>query len=301
MKNELAQIRWEKLRPAHAKELRALLDQSFGLKGSDHYLEDFPIWNPEAPIPEDRRYQIGGWMGNRLVTSASLRIAGYRWNANDQTKIGMIGAVCTHPEFAGKGFAGEAIEFLLLEAMKRKLEVLVLWGSESSLYEKKRFRFGGKQIRVLLSALELPSPSHDFEFRRGWTPEILGMLFNRKTGVQYHADDSVWIAHHRNTEILTAWKNGTCAGFAAWNRGIDLENMIHEVEGEKDVKIALLHQLKKENSQLEFLAHPREVESLTGNKPVLHIEYLAQFRTLPNAIFSDAEMDAVWFSGFDAC
>ena len=71
-----------------------------------------------------------------------------------------------------------------------------------------------------------------------------------------YAIDRNWISRHRNVEWRTLWKDGICLAYLAFNRGIDLTQMVHELEGREDALIILLADLKKEQPGLELLLHP---------------------------------------------
>jgi GNAT superfamily N-acetyltransferase len=303
MSQILNEIRWTTLTDPYFLEYSDVLDRAFDVPTGGRYLDDFPIWNPATPMG-DSRYQLCGWRGNRLVSTASIRFARYKWLSGDETPMGLIGAVATHPEFVRRGLASEAMGFLLQEGLRRKVEVFALWGAESSVYSRKQFKFGGKQVRVPLSSLSLrKAGSEGLTIKSGYSPEIVSILRSRESGLIYSAGDRTWIDKHKNTEWRTAWRGNQCVAYVAWNRGIDLKGIIHEAEGNDDALIAILSGLKSSNPSLELLVHPTRVADFCeeGVSIPESGEFLAQFRVQPGAIFSEIEMDSIWLSGMDSC
>ncbi len=306
----MPQIRWSTLNSAitksDAQNYHGLLDRAFGLSPEQSYLEDFPVWDPEI-VPGPDRFQLCGWAGNRLVTTASIRFVELRppdSGSERALKLGMIGAVATHPEFAKKGLASEALDLVLREGVKRGTELYVLWGAASPIYSKRGFTFGGKQIRVPLPELAIAETSlRGFELRSGWDVAIAEMLLRRRSGVLYRDADILWLSRHANVEWRTLWLDRKCLAYCAWNRGIDLPGIIHELDGTDEGMRELLRAIRARYPELVLLAHPDRLPP--SDHPV---EILAQFRFEPllrKELGTDpgsSELVAkLWFSGMDSC
>lgn len=306
----MPQIRWSTLTPtvskSDARNYRGLLDRAFGLRPDQSYLEDFPVWDPEI-TPSPDRFQLCGWIGPRLVSTASIRFADLRLefpSGARMVKLGMIGAVATHPEFAKKGLASEALDLVLHEGTRRGGELYVLWGAASPIYSKRGFVFAGKQIRVPLPELAIAETSlSGFELRTGWDIAIAEVLLRRKTGVLYRDADLLWLSRHKNVEWRTLWLDGKCLAYCAWNRGIDLPGILHELDGTDEGMRELLRAVRARYPELVLLAHPDRLP------PSSHpVEILAQFRIGP-VLGKDLGKDPansdviakVWFSGMDSC
>lgn len=292
-------LEWRVLQPENKREVSVLLDRAFGLSAPRSYLADFPVWDP-AIGPAPNRHQIGGFHGPRLVSTASIRIADYRFLDGADSRFGLIGAVATHPDFAGKGYGSEALTLVIHEGNRREVGAFALWGSESMLYRKRNFEFGGKQHRVRLDSLRLPKISlSGFEFRSGWDLAIAEHFRARKSGLRYVAGDVLWLSRHPNVEWRTLWVDGICLAYCAWNRGIDLPGIVHELDGDPEACLALLALLRDRYPNLEWIAHPEilarwRIEG--GENGVL--ENLAQFRL---RMLEAHRIESVWFSGMDAC
>jgi hypothetical protein len=225
---------------------------------------------------------------------------GFRFADGPETRFGLIGAVATHPDFARRGYASEAIALVMHEGVRREVGAFALWGSESSIYRKRGFEFGGKQVRVSLRSLRLPKPAvSGFEFRTGWDPAIAEHLRGRKAGVLYDEFDPHWVARHRNVEWRTLWLDGKCLAYCAWNRGIDLPNIIHELDGEPTACLTLLKLLRDRYDDLEWIAHPDRFERWgIGGWETASTEPLAQFRL---GSLDPERVASIWFSGMDSC
>jgi GNAT superfamily N-acetyltransferase len=299
MPNTGIPLNWRAVTAGERSEYSRLLDRAFGLSVPMGYLQDFPVWDPEVS-PAPNRYQIGGFQGPRLVCTASVRVAHYRFADGVETKLGLIGAVATHPDFANKGHASEAIALVIHEGERRGVNGFALWGSESPLYKKRNFEFAGRQLRVGLGALKLPkAPLEGFEFRAGWDFAIAEHLLKRKSGLRYIDSDVLWLSRHLNVEWRTLWLGGKCIAYAAWNRGIDLPGIIHELDGEPTACLTLLRMLQDRYDKLEWIAHPDLFVrwKIAGSETGV-TEALAQFR---RRTLDDSRVDTIWFSGMDSC
>lgn len=295
---EARSLNWRLLVAGDSGVLKDLLNRAFRLSPPADYLEDFPVWNP-AIVPAPNRFQIGGFAGERLVASASLRTVDYFFSDGECAKLGLIGAVATDPDFVGKGFGSAALEHVMEEGTKRRVQSFVLWGSESSLYRDRGFQFGGRQLRVGISDLGITKNDSDaFELRSGWDVAIAEFFLRRKTGVRYSDADILWLKRHRNTEWRTLWVDEKCVAYAAWNRGIDLPGIIHEVDAidTHHAKI-MLRLIQARYPTLEWITSPAQLSAWDLNPSTEGTsEFLAQFRNMDSA-----RLATVWFSGMDAC
>jgi GNAT superfamily N-acetyltransferase len=295
----MGELRWDAIESGSGREYSALLDRAFSLQAPSSYLADFPIWDPSLAVG-DKRYQVGGWQGNRLVATASLRCAEYVFEDATKATFGLIGAVASDPEFRGKGYGSEALERVLREGRRRGVRSFALWGSESPIYAERGFRFGGVQLRTPLRKLTVQGKTlHGFEVRNGWDDVIAERLSARKTGVTYDSDDRAWLSKHRGVEWRTLWLDGECLAYCGWNRGIDLPNIVHELEGAPEGVRSLLTFIAGRYPDLELLHHPRH--AALGLRALASTESLAQFLFEDTASGLADRVDTVWFSGMDSC
>ncbi len=278
--------------------VKDLLNLAFRLSAPADYLDDFPVWSP-AILPAANRFQIGGFAGERLVASASLRTVDYVFSDGECAKLGLIGAVATDPLYIGKGFGSAALDRVMEEGTKRGVQSFVLWGSESSIYRDRGFQFGGHQLRVRISDFAIRKNVSDaFELRSGWDVAIAEFFLRRKTGVRYSDADTLWLKRHRNTEWRTLWVDEKCVAYAAWNRGIDLPGIIHEIDAiDPNHAKTMLRLIQARYPTLEWITSSAQIlawdlkPSAEGTS-----EFLAQFRDMDSS-----RAASVWFSGMDAC
>jgi len=290
---------WRVLGANDRGEYARLVDRAFGLAAPETLFSDFPVWDPEI-VPSPNRHQVGGFQGTRLVATASLRMVDYLFLDGFSAKFGLVGAVATHPDFSGRGYAGEALALIIREGERRGANAFALWGSEISLYRNLSFEFAGDQLRAPIRSLRLPKTVvTGYDFRTGWDSTIAEHLLSRKSGVRYSDADILWLSRHPRIEWRTLWIDGKCLAYAGWNRGIDLPNIIHELDGDPGVCLTLLRLLQERYPSLEWIAHPGLLANWgIGGTESATREKLAQFRLrdLPRE-----RLGSIWFSGMDSC
>jgi GNAT superfamily N-acetyltransferase len=293
-------VRWAPITPEHAPYHRSLLDIAFEIpRGEASYLVDFPVWNPSIELQKNR-FQVGAFRNGRLLSTASMRVAAYRHESGKEELFGLVGAVATHPDFKGQGLAGKALDFLLQQGRAAGAKSFALWGAEGRLYSSRGFRFGGVQLRSKIADVRLDGPLLEgFGIRTGWDEVIAEFLLKRKSGLRYRDADVLWLCRQTSVEWRTMWLENECVGYCGWNRGIDLPNIIHEIDGTAAAARSMIHFLKDRYPELELLHHPRHIG--LGIHAIAPAEALAQF------LFEDPESEAarnpekLWFSGMDAC
>jgi len=292
-------LKWDLIRADQLSDFRRLLDHAFGLKAPASYLADFPVWDPSIDR-QPNRFQIGGTLEGKLVTTASLRLVEYALAEGRVEKIGLIGAVATHPDHGGKGYASASLDRIFVEGRNHGVKAFALWGSESALYSKRGFRFGGTQLRTPLERLAIEGEIPEgYEVRTGWDEEVFNFLSRRKTGVRYLDSDLLWLSRQKSVEWRTIWFEGKCLAYCGWNRGIDLPGIIHEIDGTEEGKRALLLFVKRRYPELELLHHPRD--TAYGLRAISLTEKLAQFKFEAEGSALESSIDSVWFSGMDSC
>src|SRR5690242_8439039 len=94
--------------PDAEKQFSALEDQAFAVAAPGHYLDDFPIWDPESAPPPGTVFRLGAYDGPKLVAAAGVRLAELRFPKANLTSA-LIGAVATAPEYRGRGLATQLV------------------------------------------------------------------------------------------------------------------------------------------------------------------------------------------------
>lgn len=291
----MTDFRFEPLRPEDTEKLGLLLYEGFPVPQGKSFFDDFPVWNPTLPNPA--RFQLGAFISNRLVGSASLRFADYILNGK-RYPIAMLGAVVTDAEFQKQGVASRLVEKLCAEADHREVKATMLWGSDLKFYSRFGFSAGGQQWRASLQALS-PIGKTGSDIREGWSPRIFDFFRERREGVQYLSGDFAWLCKHKNVNWITKWQNGNPTAYVAIGRGIDLSNLVHEFGGEENALLDLLSFTSRAIPKSEQLFHPKHILQYPFLSklisPVRETQFLIRKKD------SSFPEDDVWLTGMDSC
>ena len=291
----LSQVQIRAIRGEHSEgELEALLARTFPVLPGKSLFDDFPVWR----FPVDK-LQLGAYVGEKLVSTASVRLANVSLSAIEQISAALIGCVATDEKWRGKGLASVLVEGLIDWSIKRKADLAVLWGSEEKMYKRLGFSLKGTQARVVLSDLSLSS-SASAQVHKAWNPRIFDCLKSRECGLSLSMTDLKWIEAHKNITWYWMGTKQEITAYAAVGKGIDLAGMIHEWGGEQKALYQLLHTLQKENPSLQLLGHPEQL-SRFAPASAMKIEYLCMARGLnPKMGDLDAIFRKLWFWGLDS-
>jgi predicted N-acetyltransferase YhbS len=231
----------------------ALLDRAFAVGGGRHFLDDFPVWDERFAPTGDRVARIGVRAGDELVAAAGVRRAELA-TTGGRLPVAIIGAVCTDERWRGRGYGSRVVSTAMLWARDQGAAMILLWGSEASMYRRLGFEYCGTQVRVAAKAL--PPARADAEVRRGWDERLFSALRARGSGLALDSADIGWLAAHRNTQWFWLERDGAVAAYAAYGRGIDLPGMIHEWGGEPADLSRVLGALRVAHPQAQLLASP---------------------------------------------
>ncbi|MGK5085453.1 GNAT family N-acetyltransferase [Bdellovibrionota bacterium FG-1] len=268
--------------PEKSAQFSRLLDESFSVPAGAHFFDDFPVWNEAVGPHSDRVFRVGVWQREELVSCAGVRLADLRVPAGD-LKVALMGAVATAPSARGRGLASRTVSIAVEWARERGAALVLLWGSELHLYERLGFELCGMQVRVPLSQLDL-GPDPDFArvvLGRGWIPSLLRCLRLRGTGIRHSGVDERWLEAHKNVQWYWLGDPETPLAYAAIDRGIDLQGVVHEWGGESSAAIkVLLHLIKMERPEAQLLASPDLLSAWQLGAPRAEVEFLCMARAL---------------------
>lgn len=266
--------------------------------GSSFY-DDFPVWDPKHKTQVARfvvRSEDGNATSCALLRAARLKPLGQ----SEPIKVGLIGGVCTAPEARGHGTASQLVEEAVTAAQKQGIQLLMLWGSEHSLYERIGFRLEGHQIRVPLASLVQGQPS-TVKVQTGFTQNLFNAICRRPDGLLLSAADQVWFAAHKNVHWYSTEKNGSVDAYVGVHRGIDLQGFVHEWGGDHEALVSLFRHLEREEPGLSLLGPSNSFERLRIPPPEDAIsEPLAMMRWLDPALEAKTGGERVWIWGLDA-
>jgi predicted N-acetyltransferase YhbS len=276
--------------PEQMSQLSALLDEAFNAPASGDYLSDFPVWNQSIGPGPDSAIRIGVFDGDQLVACSAVRLASLRVPAGD-LKVGLIGAVATSPSHRGKGLASRTVSLAVEWARERGAAMAMLWGQETSLYERLGFELCGMQVRAPLAELDLGPKPRDLSnviLGRGWVPTLMRSLRTRGSGLRIASSDERWIEAHSRVQWYWLGDPEAPMAYAAIDRGLDLQGVVHEWGGESEAALKLLLQLvRMERPEAQLLGNPALFgaynigASPSGHSPkTSEIEFLCMARAL---------------------
>jgi GNAT superfamily N-acetyltransferase len=270
--------------PAKSAQFGALLDRTFKVPAPGRFFDDFPIWDEKLGPGRERTARIGVWDGSELVSSAGVRLAELRVPAGD-LKVALIGAVATAESHRGRGLASRTVSLAVEWAREREAALVLLWGSETALYQRLGFELCGMQVRASLKDLDLGPKHTDFSnvvLGRGWIPSILRSMRLRGSGLRLAQSDERWIEAHQNVDWYWLGDPADPLAYAALGRGIDLQNLVHEWGGESSAALKLLLQLiRMEHPEAQLLASPHLLGAWGFHAPArAEIEFLCMARAL---------------------
>lgn len=280
-------------------EFSQLLGACFPVPEGGSFLDDFPVWREELGAKVSRFGVRGpaGWMA-----AAAIRVVNIRLGPGRNEKIGLIGAVCTHPDARGNGLGTRLLDELEAIAAAQGAGAICLWGQAQDLYERRGYRLVGKQWRIPASSLELSKYQPPSNIGRGWHPGLLKLLQQSPLGVALEGSDEAWISRHLHMDWRWTGKGGVPTAVIAMDKGIDLVGMIHTWGGDPEGVRALLSQAARErvnNEERQLLCHPELVPCALKPGSVRFEEPLCLAKPLAKpAILEDR---GLWFWGVDSC
>ncbi len=242
------------LTPTDRPQFEAMLDACFSVPQGLHYLEDFPVWDFSGATGVLRLGVFGPNRALLACTAARVTDAWVGRPGGAKYRIALIGAVATDARARGKGYASELVTMASAWAQEQGALLALLWGSEHHLYQRLGFDLCGAQKRIPLS--QLPLGGGGAEIKKGWQPAIFDLLKKRSGGLALTDTDLGWMAKHKNVQWWSAWKDGAPQAYAAINRGIDLQNFVHEwgwAEGGQGTFAQLLAEVAKTHAGAEIL------------------------------------------------
>ncbi len=290
--------------PDRILQFSNLLDLGFHVSKGAHFFDDFPIWNPQWNCASVLR--LGIFKNHQLLSAACIRIAPLQTDSTSgvsepqPTRVALIGAVVTHPEWRNQGFASQLITDLLAWAHEKKATLALLWGSEHALYQSFGFELFGQQTRIPLSLFQ-ESPTPPCLIQQGWHPHIFSALQTRGSGLQISPSDQKWYEAHQNVTWFYAHSADCPAlikAYAAYGRGIDLPGLVHEWGGDPIFLKAIFKKIGQLYPQAELLLSPQQASifQMTAS-PALPSESLCLAKSL---VHPTQSIPSFWIWGLDA-
>jgi len=245
---------------ADSQQVNQLVSEAFEYPSGQHYFDDFPVWGSSGVI------RIGGYSGNRLISHVGIQYrrlkaieaSGGSSASSVSHRVALIGAVATRDAFRGMGIGSKMMSEAIRRIDEQGCDWSFLWGSEHTFYARFGFHLEGTQRRALLSDLFMNDASrggshsgHSIEIQHGFCDRIFEDFISRTDGIVFDRMDREWLSKQNTVQWL--WTDQPFA-YVAYERGMDLKEMVHEFGGDRDGVLKLLRHLAERNPGAQLLA-----------------------------------------------
>ena len=273
----------------HSHLVNALVSRAFGYQEPHMFFHDFPIWASSQVV------RLGNFQGETLLSHVGIRFTEMMIEKR-KIPVALIGAVATDEKFRGKGLSTQLLKFALQKIDAAKAEWSFLWGSEHEFYGKLGFRLKGVQGRGLLANLALdPTALLVDSIKTGFTETIFQALLKPVNGIPIQEKDRDWVFKHKTVKWFYLDEP---FAFVAYERGMDLKHIIHEMGGDQRSLEKLLYALYVHDTEAQVMGTPEALQSLGFQKNQFLSEYLCLARPLDSNSTWDSRF---WISGLSAC
>jgi GNAT superfamily N-acetyltransferase len=282
--------------------MNELVSRAFSYPAGGRFLDDFPVWN------SDRVIRLGLFAGGELASHVGIRFANLKTSDGPAghtgpltlTRVALIGGVATSENHRGKGYSTT----LMNEALKRiessGAEWTLLWAAEGEFYRRFGFTPQGRQARALLADLSMdtrnvPTGTPGAGFAGPMAEAIFRDLCARRSGVEFTVADRAWLFAQKTVEWFHLAQP---FAYVAYQRGLDMKNIVHEAGGALPGVMKLLLQVYRRNPNAEILGRPADLLAL-GLDPAFWLEEpLCLARpTVPGTPWNPE----FWVSGVSSC
>ena len=287
------QIRIDEVPLTNAGQVNLLVSGAFGYSAPHTYFDDFPVWSSKDVI------RIGGYSGSLLVSHVGIQFRNLR-TSKDLEKVALIGAVATHKSHRGQGYSTHLMNKAIEKAEQAGVNWCILWGSEHDFYSKFGFKLSGTQARARISDLFSPGlpgkviSTLRSEVHSGFSTAILKEFLSRNQGIEFKAEDEEWLSLHKTVKWLSL---GTPFSFVAFERGMDLQGIVHEFGGDPAGVRELLHQVLQMNPDSQIIGATKELLRIGFSPDDLVTEGLCLARPSNPSLTWDEDF---WISGLSA-
>jgi len=264
-----------------------LVSKAFQYTFPHSFFDDFPVWASDGVT------RLGLFDQGRLLSHVGVRFTEMRVGP-DRIPVALIGAVATDENARGKGHSTHLLKTALKMIDARKTKWSFLWGSEHEFYGKLGFVLQGVQGRALLSELKstVAPPS---DVREGLTEEIFKSLMTPANGIPIKPEDHDWVFKHKTVKWYSLRQP---FAFVAYERGMDLKDIVHETGGTREGIQRLLRHLANQNAEAQIIATPENLLQLGFPEDSIFQEHLCLARPLNSTFTFD---ERFWISGIAAC
>lgn len=284
---------------SNARLVNDLVSDAFQYEAPHRFFHDFPVWG------SSRVLRLGLFEGSELLSHVGIRFcvmntaaisaAATNPRSAEKHKVAIIGAVATLESKRGMGLSSK----LLTEALRIIDEAgcswSFLWGSEHAFYGKFGFSLQGVQARAALKEWSVdPKDIVTKDIKSGMTESIFQSLLKRKNGISFLEEDREWVFKHKTVKWYSIENP---FAFVAFERGMDLKHMIHEIGGDQRALEKILYALFNDDADAEIIGSEAELIQLGFDEGKLLLEHLCLARPKNP---SQKWNSAFWISGLSA-
>ena len=148
------------------------------------------------------------------------------------TDILMIGGICIHKEYRGKGLFKKLMNHVL-ENYSKKVSMFMLWGNEKELYEKYHFYFSGLLFQG-------KAENNNPRFNKTTYSQVSTQIKDKIKNYYQKLSERYWIIQRtdedwKTIENITSahlYLNNDENTFFFKNKGLDLQGIVYEAYGE---------------------------------------------------------------------
>ncbi len=284
--------------PEESKSWAEFLDRNFGYAPPHSYAVDF------APLFESSALQRSClvFKAQQIVSSASLYPVTVV-TPSKQLQLAIIGAVATDEGFRGQGLSTRVLSEVEASARAAQLDGVILWSDKAEFYAKSGFAPVGKQLIVSLEQLPKPSAMVEGSPSYGWDWAQVRILYTRHR-MRVARTETHWKsleAIKSCTRVQWVDSTGRVQAYLGFDRGRDMNGVIHEWGGEKNALHCLLWTVLQSRPNLMWLTHPSLRDPIMSILPDGRAidGTLALFKSL-NPQITAADLDTAWFWGLDS-
>ncbi|MBI3557910.1 MAG: GNAT family N-acetyltransferase [Deltaproteobacteria bacterium] len=284
--------------PNESKSWAEFLDRNFGYTPPNSYAVDFaPLFDSSA-LPRSCLV----FDANKIVSSATLYPVTVVTPAR-QLQLAIIGAVATDEGFRGQGLSTHVLAELEIAARASQLDGIILWSDKTEFYAKSGYTPVGKQLIISLEQLPKPSSMVEGTPVYGWDWAQVRILYTRHR-MRVARTESHWksIEEIKScTRVQWIDNNGRVLAYLGFDRGRDLNGIIHEWGGDKNALHCLLWTVLQSRPNLMWLTHPNLRDPILSILPDGRAidGTLALFKSL-NPQVTATDLDTAWFWGLDS-
>ncbi|MGE4231801.1 MAG: GNAT family N-acetyltransferase [Bacteriovoracia bacterium] len=289
------------VKPCALNERKAwieFLDKNFGYSQPQSYSVDFAPFFNVSSLSWSRLL----WQDNKIIASAALRPVTAIGRIG-RIRLGIVGAVATATDRRGQGLSVPVMTEIEFLARANNIDGLILWSDQLEFYSKFDFKPTGTQLIFPLEDVELPVTKEQekaFKIVPGWSFEVRGLY--DKHPLRLERDDEYWKAADQiiSCTRMQALKDDEVVAYLGFDRGRDLQNIVHEWGGDPIALMVLVQKVLQTRPKLFWMTHPQLQDPIRSHaekiwKPI-H-SHMALFKPLSDKI---KNLHDFWFWGLDS-